>query len=139
MNRTRVERIAALSELSTIPRADWTSAWARHERLAARDALIDLARVARTSTTLHEALVLYKAAHAVLPLTGPTLIELASLLLDQGEISDEWLDVLVRALSCADPVLSERIRSYLNQAYTTNPTSRKVQWARRWEKFLITN
>ena len=91
-------------------RSDWRNAALGDRRAPLQRFLLEMAEAARISTSAAQ-LALYKAAHAVLPLHGHALAELAERLLAEGDVPLEWCDVLVLAL--IEEVTSVKI-PYLN-------------------------
>lgn len=80
-------------------RSEWKAMCYGQERAPMQEWLLQIAEAAHAGSR-SDRLVLYKAAHAVLPLHGSDLLELARLFIESdNSVSLEWCDVLVDALS----------------------------------------
>jgi hypothetical protein len=116
-----------------VSRREWQTAWSGHERDEAQVVLLECARAARREATVADALALYKAAHAVLPLRGAPLIELALLLVEHVPVPLEWCDVLMSAKAGGDALLAATLREALEGALRAAPEDDlRAAWARRW-------
>jgi hypothetical protein len=85
-------------DLRGIERREWRAVCRGLEREPMQRFLLELAGLARSATRA-DRLALYQAAHAVLPLRGPALRELAELLLAARPVPIVWGDALVEALA----------------------------------------
>jgi hypothetical protein len=92
--RRLIERI----DLQRIDRTQWRAVCRGAERLAMQAFLLQLASAARAGTEA-DRLALLKAAHAVLPLHGTALNELAELLIREPTPAIDYADALVEALA----------------------------------------
>jgi hypothetical protein len=98
MSETIFSRLIDHIDLRNINRSAWQNAVTGQERFVLQSALLELAQESFEGTEL-DLLGIYKAAHAVLPLQGDSLIQLAFMLAEHPNEIRDWLDVFVEALA----------------------------------------
>jgi hypothetical protein len=127
-------RLAGRLDLKAPDRSQWRAVCMGREREVVQRFLMDMAAGARAGSRA-DRLALYQAAHAVLPLHGGELRELAALLTERRPVPLEWCDALIEALAEQPPGGSPLAASVLaalqescEQAAASPAARRRVAW-----------
>ncbi len=127
-----LELLGSIVDFHGLDRAQWQAVATGPERSTIQQQLVWIGRSVEIASADRAAML--RGAHALLPLHGHDLLELASLLLSQDYTPLVWLDVVVLALEESDTGWALRgaaiatVRTALGQA---PPGDARARWAVR--------
>lgn len=128
-SREEFMQLIGAVNIGRMSRSQWRAVCHGSERQRVQQYLLEMAAV--NAGEEKDRLALYQGAHAVLPLRGDELLELARLLVQTKRCTLEWADVLVDALFLLKPTGTSRLFSRIQEALDSIVASKTVAPADR--------